>query len=80
MTGAFDAIKEELGQEAADRTRWLHCDLSDWRQVKDVAEKIKQSTDRLDILINNAARGIMSAQVTDYGVDRHMALNHMGME
>lgn len=78
VAGAFNAVREELGQEAADKTHWLHCDLSDWHEVKEVAEKIKQSTDRLDILINNAARGIMTAQTTDYGLDRHMALNHMG--
>lgn len=39
---------------------------------------MKKENDRLDILINNAARGIMTYQLTDYGVDRHMAVNHMG--
>ena len=57
---------------------WYHCDLTDWKQTKDVAEQIKKNTDRLDILVNNAGRGIMTYQLTDYGVDRHMALNHMG--
>jgi NAD(P)-dependent dehydrogenase (short-subunit alcohol dehydrogenase family) len=33
---------------------------------------------RVDILINCAARGIMTNQLTSYGVDRHMAVNHMG--
>ena len=78
VSGAVNAVREEMGQEAADKTHWLSCDLSDWDQVKTVAEKIKESTNRLDILINNAARGIMTAEVTEYGVDRHMALNHMG--
>ncbi|KAI0150361.1 hypothetical protein GGR57DRAFT_472536 [Xylariaceae sp. FL1272] len=27
---------------------------------------------------DNAGRGIMTYELTDYGVDRHMALNHMG--
>lgn len=36
------------------------------------------NNDRLDILACNAGRGIMTAQLTDYGVDRHMAVNHMG--
>lgn len=78
VRGAQGAVAKELGQEYADRTVWMRCDLSDWKEVKDIAEKIKASTDRLDILINNAARGIMTYQLTDYGVDRHMALNHMG--
>jgi len=78
VEGAQAAVAEEMGQATADKTEWMHCDLSDWREVKDVAEKIKNSTDRLDILVNNAGRGIMTYQLTDYGVDRHMALNHMG--
>ncbi|KAI2469982.1 NAD(P)-binding protein [Annulohypoxylon bovei var. microspora] len=78
VKGAKGAIAKELGQEAANKTKWTQCDLSDWWRVKDVAEKIKEDTNRLDILINNAARGIMTYQLTDYGVDRHMAVNHVG--
>ncbi|OTB00408.1 hypothetical protein M426DRAFT_15546 [Hypoxylon sp. CI-4A] len=78
VKGAKGAIGKELGQEAADRTKWMLCDLADWKKVKDVAEEIKKDSDRLDILINNAGRGIMTYQLTDYGVDRHMAVNHMG--
>ncbi|KAI1877780.1 hypothetical protein JX265_003788 [Neoarthrinium moseri] len=76
--GAKAAIGQDLGQETANRTEWLFCDISDWKKVKEVAEQLKEKTERLDILINNAARGIMTFQLTDYGVDRHMALNHMG--
>lgn len=78
IEGAVSAIREDLGEEAARKVTWLECDLSDWKKTKEVADKIANSTDRLDILINNAARGIMTYQLTDYGVDRHMALNHMG--
>lgn len=78
VEGAKDAIAKELGQSQADRTVWMECDLSDWPRVKEVAEAITRDTERLDILINNAGRGIMPAELTDYGVDRHMAVNHMG--
>ncbi|KAI1755265.1 retinol dehydrogenase 12 [Xylaria castorea] len=78
VKGAKEAIAKELGQAAADRTKWFQCDLSDWKKTKEVAEEIKKDTDRLDILVNNAGRGIMTYQLTDYGVDRHMAVNHMG--
>lgn len=78
VKGANAAISKDLGQEAADKTHWLLCDLTDWKKTKEVAEKIKNETDRIDILINNAARGIMTFALTDYGVDRCMALNHMG--
>ncbi|KAK0740013.1 hypothetical protein B0T18DRAFT_482150 [Schizothecium vesticola] len=54
------------------------CDLSDWRRTKQVAETIRHDTDRLDILVNNSGRGVMAPALTDYGVDRHMAINHFG--
>lgn len=78
IEGAKASIAQELGQEKADRIIWKQCDLSDWIQTKKVAEEITSDTDRLDILVNNTGRGIMSAQLTDYGVDKHMAINHMG--
>ncbi|TGJ80371.1 hypothetical protein E0Z10_g8390 [Xylaria hypoxylon] len=78
VKGAKEAIIKELGQAAADKTKWFHCDLADWKKTKDVAEQIRKDTDRLDILINNAGRGIMTYQLTEYGVDRHMAVNHIG--
>ncbi|KAK4186518.1 putative oxidoreductase bli-4 mitochondrial precursor [Podospora australis] len=78
IEGAKKVIAEELGEDKAERVKWLQCDLSDWSRVKEVAEIIKRENDRLDILVNNSGRGIMSADLTSYGVDRHMAVNHMG--
>ena len=52
--------------------------MGDWKRVTEAAKQIRNETDRLDILINNAARGIMTYQLTDYGLDRHMAVNHFG--
>jgi NAD(P)-dependent dehydrogenase (short-subunit alcohol dehydrogenase family) len=53
--------------------------MGDWKGVTQTAKKNAESTDRLGILINNAARGIMSYQLTDYGVDRHMAVSSTGL-
>lgn len=78
VKGAKEAIAKEMGQQYADRTVWKQCDLGDWHRTVEVAEEIKKETDRLDILVNNAGRGVMTYQLTDYGVDRHMAVNHMG--
>jgi len=78
VKGAKEAVAKDLGQAPADKTVWIKCDLADWKGVKDVAEQIKDSTNRLDILVNNAGRGIMSFQLTEYGIDRHMAVNHFG--
>jgi len=53
--------------------------MSDWKRVVKVAEEFKKSTERIDILINDAGRGIMTYALPDYGVDRHMAVNHLGL-
>jgi NAD(P)-dependent dehydrogenase (short-subunit alcohol dehydrogenase family) len=69
---AVASIREEMGDEVAKKITWLECDLSDFKMAKETADKITRETDRLDILINNAGRGVMSYEVTDYGVDRHV--------
>ncbi|KAF2454486.1 hypothetical protein BDY21DRAFT_291306 [Lineolata rhizophorae] len=79
VEGALEAIRDELGDSAAQKVHWLQCDLSDWKATRDAARKIARMTDRLDILINNAARGIMTRQFAPTnGIDLHMASNHMG--
>lgn len=78
VNGALNAIKEEMGAPVAEKITWIKCNLSDWPTVTAAASQISSSTDRLDILINTAARGIMTFQLSPHGVDEHMALNHMG--
>ncbi|KAF2878332.1 retinol dehydrogenase 12 [Massariosphaeria phaeospora] len=77
-SGAINTLKEQVGEEAAKKVEWMHCDLSDWEQTGKTASEISSKTDRVDILINNAGRGIMSAQLAKNGVDLHMAQNHFG--
>jgi NAD(P)-dependent dehydrogenase (short-subunit alcohol dehydrogenase family) len=78
VTDAINAITQEMGKDKADRVEWIQCDLSDWEQTGKVAFQIREKTDRLDILINNAARGIMTYQHNKHGIDLHMATNHFG--
>lgn len=75
---ARDAVREEMSEDMYERIQWIQCDIGDWKAVVEAADKISSETDRLDILVNNAARGIMTYQLTDYGIDRHMAVNHFG--
>ncbi|TVY49644.1 putative oxidoreductase bli-4, mitochondrial [Lachnellula occidentalis] len=75
---AHKSLVEDLGEAAAGKTTYMECDLSDWPNVAKTADKIADQTDRIDIVINDAGRGIMTYQLTDYGVDRHMAVNHFG--
>jgi NAD(P)-dependent dehydrogenase (short-subunit alcohol dehydrogenase family) len=75
---AIKAIKQEMGEETGNRVVWMKCDLSDWEETGRTAFEIANQTDRIDILINNAARGIMTYQLAKNGVDLHMATNHFG--
>jgi len=75
---AVSAISREMGEDMAKKVEWIRCDLSDWEATAQTAQTIAQKTDRLDILINNAARGIMTAQRSKHDVDLHMATNHFG--
>ena len=74
----MNSISEEMGPEAARKVTWMKCDVGDWQAVAKTAKEIASQTDRLDIFILSAGRGIMTYQLTDYGVDRHMAVNHFG--
>ena len=78
VNGALKDISDKLGDEYARKVTFIKCDMADWPAVAKAATDIASQTDRLDILVLNAARGIMTYQLTEYGVDRHMAVNHIG--
>ena len=75
---AEESVRKHLGDTFADRLTFFQCDLSDLPAVAQLAKQVSSQTDRLDILSLNAGRGIMTYQTTDYMIDRHMALNHIG--
>ena len=78
VNGALKDITDQLGPKYAQKVVFIKCDLSEWPAAAKAAKEIASQTDRLDILILNSARGIMTYQLTDYGVDRHMAVSHVG--
>lgn len=79
FNGALQDITEKLGAETAQRVTWIKVDLGDLPAATTAAKEISSSTDRLDILILNAARGIMTYQLEpNTNIDRHMMVNHVG--
>lgn len=75
---ALQSIRKEISPDAADKVKWIQVDIADWSAMAKAAEQIKSESDRLDILINDAGRGVMTYQVAENGIDRHMAANHFG--
>ena len=79
FNGALKDITERLGAPYAQKVKWIGVDMSDLPNVAKAAKEISSSTDRLDILILNAARGIMTYQLhEDTNIDRHFMVNHVG--
>lgn len=76
--GAIKSIRDEMGHDVANRIEWIECDLNDWEKTANTAFDIRKKTERLDIVIHNAGRGIMTQQFNKYGVDMHLAQNHFG--
>ena len=76
VTPVMDQIKKISPQT---KTQFVPIDLADWDSVRAAASQIRQATDKVDILINNA--GIMALK--DYstnkqGVETQLATNHLG--
>ena len=53
-------------------------DLSSPAEVKRLADEIKQWTNRLDVLINNAGAMFTRRELSPEGVEKTFALNHLG--
>jgi NAD(P)-dependent dehydrogenase (short-subunit alcohol dehydrogenase family) len=57
--------------------RLLHADLSLIRETKRLAEMVSAEVPRIDVLINNAGALFTDRRLTEEGLERTFALNHM---
>jgi NAD(P)-dependent dehydrogenase (short-subunit alcohol dehydrogenase family) len=69
-----NSINEEIGDESAT---YIVADLSVMENVRQAAEKYKESYDNLDVLVNNAGAYFTSRHETPDGFERTFALNHL---
>lgn len=77
----YEEALEKLGhiKSLKERIQWLQCDLAKWdTEVIAAADTICKDASRLDIVIANAARGIMPYQQDKHGIDLGMSVNHIG--
>ena len=59
--------------------RYIICDLSDLKSVKDAADQVKKSVARLDVLqLNSGVMVIPQRETTKDGFEKHMGINHLG--
>lgn len=73
------AAVAEIEQCAGDgRIRFMAADLSDLRQIADLADQVSQAWPSLDVLVNNAGGLFGRRGLTEQGFERTFALNHLG--
>lgn len=71
---AVHEINEACGKGSA---RYYVADLSSQSEIRDLAEKVKDDYDRLDVLINNVGAWFSGYQESEDGIEKTFALNHL---
>lgn len=76
MTVALDEVKRRAGVAAAPDS--CLCDFGSQAQIRKVAADMLAKYDRLDVLVNNAGLATRRREVTEDGIERTFAVNHLG--
>lgn len=76
-TKAQQVIKDLRVAAGHDRIGFVRADLSTQSGVRGAAETIKARLTRLDVLINNAGAMFSRRELTEDGIERTFALNHL---
>ena len=73
--------RRALGPSASQRVRSpevLLCDMASQSSIRALADEVRRTHARLDILINNAGSVSPTRELTPDGVERTFAVNHLG--
>jgi len=70
------SLERDLDTTGAD-TEVVTADFVDLDQVHDLADHVESEYDRLDVLVNNAGAFFDEGSLTDEGVERTIAVNHL---
>ena len=76
INAAVDEVKRRAGVAAAPDS-WL-CDFGSQAQIRRLASDVLAKYDRLDVLVNNAGLATRRREVTEDGIERNFAVNHLG--
>ncbi len=72
---ARTSIVESTGNQSIEL---LLADMASQRQVREAAAQFRATHDRLDILVNNAGAVFPRRELTEDGIERTFAVNHLG--
>ena len=71
------AMEEIIAHSGNENLDFLHCDLSLVKDVKGLADRIKQKYSKIDVLLNNAGGANKTKQITSEGLEKTFATNQM---
>lgn len=73
-SATLDEIRSATGN---DDVHLLLADLSSMAQVRSLADQVHERIDRLDVLVNNAGLLVSRRELTEDGLERTLAVNHL---
>ena len=71
------AVRDIATNTGTDRTEFLQADLSVQADVRGLAKAVRERTDRLDVLVNNAGVIMFRREETRDGIEMTFGLNHL---
>ena len=77
LARAKDVLKRIRANPDFRRTEFLKCDMSNQRQIREIAESIRGASKCVDVLINNAGARFESFQRSADGIEMTFATNHL---
>lgn len=74
-----EAARREIKQKSGnDRVELMICDFASQNSIRQFAREFKERHDRLDVLVNNAGVVLRERSMTEEGLERTFAINHLG--
>lgn len=72
------ALAEVKKRSGSDDVSLLLCDFSSQKSIRELAATVIEKLPRLDVLVNNAGAVNEKREVTEDGIERTFAVNHLG--
>jgi NAD(P)-dependent dehydrogenase (short-subunit alcohol dehydrogenase family) len=73
-----DAARAVSSRASRDDVAWACCDFSSQAKTRAFATELREKEPRIDVLINNAGSMFTQRTLTEDGVERTFAVNHLG--
>lgn len=73
-----DAIRQMNGLSSGAGVGYFLCDFSSQHSIREAAQKIRNTIPELHVLINNAGAVYQHKELTEEGIEKTFATNHLG--